>query len=130
MKHEIEVRLAALKLIRDWSTGLLVIQSAAIGVVGTFLATPVKGWLLCLVAALFATLITSIYVGAVCVVGTIPYIAQSLVTNPGCNIYEQRGGLAPLDRKQRATLGMFCIWQANLFIVSLILFAVFAIYRG
>jgi len=125
MKEETEVRLEALKLVKDWSTGLLFVQSAAIGVVGALCEkhSP-HGWLLGLTVALFASLVSSIYLGAVCVVGTLPAIAQRLPENPGCDIYAERGGLR---RGFRPTLGKYCLWQAQLFILSLILFAVFAI---
>ena len=130
MNENVEVRLETLKLIKDWSTALLVVQSAAIGVVGSLIEKrPPSGIQFWIVIALFLTLILSIYLGAVCVIGTIPYIAQNLPKRPECNIYEERGGLASRRGRPRATLGAFCIWQANLFLLSLILFALFAVWR-
>lgn len=130
MKEAIEAKLEALKLIKDWSTALLVVQSAAIGVVGTLVEKhPPSGSGLWLVIALFASLILSIYIGGVCVNGTIPYIAQNLPNNPTCDIYTERGGLRSRRGQLRATLGSFCMWQARLFVISLILFAVFVVSR-
>lgn len=129
MTEDIEIRIEALKLIKEWSSGLLFVQSAAIGVVGTMLTVAPIGWSLAVAIALFAALIFSIYIGAVCVVGTIPYIVQNLSTNPTCDIYSQRGGLKEKWWRIR-NLGEFCLLQAHLFVVSLVLFAVFAIFRG
>src|SRR2546423_1956195 len=131
MNKAVEARLEALRLIKDWSVALLVVQSGAIGVVGTLIEKhPPTGILFWIVICLFASLIASIYIGAICVIGTIPYIAQNLPTNPDCDIYKQRGGLASRRGRPRATLGAFCIWQANLFLFSLILFAAFAVLRA
>ncbi|WP_254956268.1 MULTISPECIES: transposase, partial [unclassified Cyanobium] len=70
--------LEALKLVRDWSSGLILVESAAIGVVGTLLRQSPTGWYGLLTALLLVSLVGSIWVGAVWVVGTIPSIAEKL----------------------------------------------------
>jgi hypothetical protein len=127
--HDVEARLEALKLVKDWSTALLVVQSGAIAVMGGLIEKrPPSGWLLGVVVAVFCTLILSIYLGAICVIGTIPYIAQHLPGSPTSDIYEGRGGLVRGGRPS-PTLGTYCIWQSRLFLWSLILFALFVIGR-
>lgn len=130
MDEIVEVRMEALKLVKDWSTALLVVQSAAIGVVGSLIEKhPPDGWPLAIVVVMFFTLILSIYLGAVCVIGTIPYIAQNLPDKGKCDIYEERGGLKDRKGRQNPKLGTFCIWQSRLFLASLVLFALFTILR-
>jgi hypothetical protein len=130
VNQNITTRLEALKLIKDWSAGLIVVQSTAIAVVGAFLQTVPSGWRLWLVIALLLSLIISIYIGAVAVIGTIPYITQRLPENPDCDIYTHAGGLKT-THKGLATLslGQLCLWQARLFTISLVLFAIFAVSR-
>ncbi|MDQ3816443.1 MAG: hypothetical protein M3362_01980 [Acidobacteriota bacterium] len=128
----ISVRLEALKLIKDWSAGLIVVQSGAIAVVGAFLQTVPSGWRLGLVIILLLSLITSIYIGAVAVIGTIPYIAQTLPEKPECDIYACAGGLEKAYVGKGLTnrnLGQLCLLQARLFTLSLVLFAIFAVSR-
>jgi len=119
--------LEALKLVKDWSSGLIVVQSAAIGVIGTFLKQPPTGMYGVLTASLLTSLISSIVVGAVWVVGAIPYIAQELPSllqsNPKFSIYAQRGG-----KKGDRTLGTMCEIQIFLFVSSLILFSLFVFF--
>jgi hypothetical protein len=91
--EKITARLEALKLVKEWSSGLVVVQSGAIAVIGAVFKTVPTGWSLALVIVLLVTLISSIYVGAVAVAGTVPYIVQSLPTNPDGDIYEQTGGM-------------------------------------
>lgn len=126
----ISARLEALKLVKDWSAGLIVVESTAIAVVGAFLQTVPSGWRLWLVIALLLSLISSIYIGAVAVMGTIPYIAQGLHETPERNIYDYAGGIKR-DYLGLANfrLGRLCLLQANLFTLSLILFAIFAVSR-
>jgi hypothetical protein len=126
----IAVRVEALKLVKDWSAGLIVVQSGAIAVIGALLKTVPTGGLLILVILLFTSLIASIYIGAVAVNGTIPYIVQILPTQKNCDIYAQKGGLKSKSGLTHFTLGKLCLLQARIFIVSLILFAVFAIWRS
>lgn len=128
MNQDIQVRLEALKLIKDWSAGLIVVQSGAIAVVGALLKAVPTGWPLALVIVLLFSLIASIYMGAVSVIGTVPYIAQNLTKDPQCDIYAQSGGIAkgPLGT---LTLGRLCLLQTHLFVVSLLLFGIFAVFR-
>ena len=118
MTEDITVRIEALKLVKEWSIGLIVVQSGAVAVIGTLLNQPPTGWFLVLVIALFISLIASIWFGAVSVVGTIPFIVQKLPENPKCDIYEHKGGIG------KFTLGQQCSYQERLFIISLLLFAV------
>jgi hypothetical protein len=121
--------LEALKLVKDWSSGLVVVQSAAIGVVGSLLKQPPSDCLhLIITMVLLGTLIFSIWLGAVGVSGTVPYIAQNLSSlqakanaqNKDLDIYAQKGGIA-----SDPDLGMQCRLQSYSFIFSLFLFAVF-----
>lgn len=127
MNQDIQVRLEALKLIKDWSAGLIVVQSGAIAVVGALLKAVPTGLNLALVLALLLLLIASIYMGAVSVIGTVPYIVQNLPKDPQCDIYAQSGGIAkgPLGT---LTLGRLCLLQAHLFVGSLLLFGLFAVF--
>jgi hypothetical protein len=119
--------LEALKLVKDWSSGLIIVQSAAIGVIGTFLKQPPAGGYGVLTALLLISLISSIVVGAVWVVGAIPNIAQELPSllqsNPKLSIYKQRGG-----KKGDRMLGTNCDIQHSLFVVSLIFFSLFVFF--
>jgi hypothetical protein len=124
--------LEALKLIKDWSSGLVVVQSAAIGVIGSLLKQPPSGLFLLLTACLLFSLIFSIWVGAVWVNGTIPYIVQQLPAllsrDPDLDIYQQTGG--ETDRKGNTRglkLGEQCSLQSRFFVFSLVLLAVFII---
>ena len=130
----VEVKLEALKLIKDWSSGLLVVESAAIGVVGSLLAnTHPSGAILALVVALFISLTFSIYIGAVCAIGMIPAIAQKLTQtvaeDPDYDNYKQSGDLPTKWPWLPKTLGSACFLQSRLFVLSLILFAVFTVFR-
>ncbi len=130
--QHISVRMEALKLIKDWSAGLIVVQSGAIAVVGAFLQTVPSGWRLVLVVILLLSLIASIYIGAVAVIGTIPSIAQTLPEKPDCDIYACVGKLQRSyfgARWANRKLGDLCMLQARLFTLSLILFAIFAVSR-
>ena len=139
---DIFYKLEALKLIKEWSKGLIVIQSAAIVVVGSLLQNKPPTLIpLLIVIALFFFLIASIYMGAVSIIGTIPYIVQNLpqqhiIQNlpqqPELDIYERKGGLKLkhwlfLEEKN---LGKQCMFQANFFSISLVLFAVFMIVHS
>lgn len=125
MTEEVEVRMEALKLVKEFSVALIVLQTAAIGVAGSLLEKhPPAGWSLGLTAAMFAAFLVSIYIGAVCVIGTIPAIAQKLPASPGRDIYSMTGGLGG---ESRWTLGRFCLWQAHLFMLSLVLFILFVL---
>ncbi|MFH1303548.1 MAG: hypothetical protein ABIK07_21040, partial [Planctomycetota bacterium] len=123
MNEHVLVRIEALKLVREWSTGLIVIQSSAIAIVGALLNETPAGWYLFLVAALLVSLVISIWFGAVSVVGTIPYITQNLPENPASDIYSQRGGIGKL------TLGQQCMLQGYLFVFSLALFSLTLVMR-
>src|SRR5947209_5146856 len=117
--QQLTARLEALKLVKEWSTGLIVVQSGAIAVIGAFLQNVPTGWRLILVIALLASLIASIYIGAVALLGTIPYIAQNIPKHPEQDIYYWEGGL----EKTRFSLGnlrlgSMCLWQSRLFTLS------------
>lgn len=120
---DISARLEALKLVREWSAGLVVIESGAIAVLGALLKEPPTGGYLVLVVALLISMITSIWFGAVSVAGTIPFVVQNLPKNPVCDIYKQRGGIGKL------CLGHQCMLQEHLFVLSLVLFAVVLVIR-
>jgi hypothetical protein len=126
--HPVTNHLEALKLVRDWSSGLILVQSAAIGVVGTLLRQPTTGWYGILTALLLVSLVGSIWVGAVWVVGTIPYIAEKLPTllqaGSQLSIYDQKGGL----KGEHPSLGTQCRLQIRLFLMSLILFGLFVFF--
>jgi len=117
--EKISARLEALKLVKDWSSGLVVVQSGAVAVIGALLKSVPSGWSFWLVIALLASLILSIWMGAVSVAGTIPYIVQKLPGDPDLDIYAQQGGMGG------PKLGTQCLCQSGLFILSLILFGVF-----
>lgn len=122
--------LEALKLVKEWSQGLVLVQSAAIGVIGALLKQPPSGVHLLLTILLLACLVFSIWVGAVWVSGTVPSIAQRLpallAQNPDLDIYRQKGGLTGAGKKVLGqTLGDQCMLQSNSFIVSLVLFSLF-----
>jgi hypothetical protein len=128
--QQISARLEALKLVKEWSAGLIVVQSGAIAVIGAFLQTVPSGWRLGLVIALLALLIFSIFIGAVAVLGTLPYIVQNLPNHPEQDIYDWRGGIEKsLLPFAKLRLGSLCLWQSRLFIMSMILFAIFAVSR-
>lgn len=120
--------LEALKLVRDWSSGLILVESAAIGVVGTLLRQSPTGWYGLLTALLLVSLVGSIWVGAVWVVGTIPSIAEKLPmllqAEPHLSIYEQKGGL----KGEHPSLGTECRLQIRLFLLSLVLFGLFVFF--
>ncbi len=70
--------------------------------------------------------------GAVSVVGTIPYIVQNLPNDPQEDIYKKKGGLKYkkfLFIKEK-NLGDQCTLQANLFIISLIFLVIFMIVHS
>jgi hypothetical protein len=122
--------LEALKLVKEWSQGLVLVQSAAIGVIGALLKQPPSGWHLLVTLLLLACLVFSIWVGAVGVSGTVPSIAQRLPTllarDPHLDIYAQKGGLTGAANKVLGkSLGDQCIQQSNSFILSLVLFSLF-----
>lgn len=128
--HDTSNYLEALKLVKDFSNGLVVVQSAAIGVIGTLLKQPPSGWHLIVTISLLLSIIYSIWVGAVWISGTIPYIVQNLPSklvskqskNEVFDIYSERGGVGG------PALGTQCQLQSNLFILSLALFALFITY--
>jgi hypothetical protein len=126
--RQIGVRIDALKLVKDYSAAIVIVQSGLIAVIGSLLKAPAPAWFTWLTIMLLATLICSIYVGAVTIAGTVPYIVQTLADNPACSIYDQAGGIA---RGWLATrpLGTLCLLQAHLFVAGLLLFAWFALAR-
>ena len=125
MSEDVEVRLEALKLIKEFAVALIVLQTAVIGVAASLLEKhPPEGWRLAFTAAMFAAFLVAIYIGAVCVIGTIPAIAQKLPAAAGRDIYGMTGGLSG---EGRWTLGRFCLWQAHLFMLSLVLFVLFVL---
>lgn len=124
----VSVRTDALKLVKEWSAALIVVQSGIIAVVGALIKTPPTGKLLWLIIVLFVTLIGAIYVGAVAVLGTVPYIVQGLPDRPNCDIYSQTGGIKR-GRIARLPLGRLCLLQARLFVLTLVLFALFVMLR-
>lgn len=125
MSENVEVRLEALKLVKEFAVVLIVLQTAAIGVAGKLLENHApEGWRLALTAAMFAAFLAAIYIGAICVIGTIPAIAQKLPAAADRDIYGMTGSL---DGEGRWTLGRFCLWQAHLFMLSLGLFVVFVL---
>lgn len=130
---DIFYKLEALKLIKEWSKGLIVVQSAAIVVVGGLLQSKPPTLVSLIIAGILSFfLIASIYMGAVSIIGTIPYIVQNLPQQPRGDIYAERGGLK-LKRwrflKER-NLGNQCMFQANFFSISLVLFVVFMIVHS
>lgn len=86
--EQIAARLEALKLVKEWSSGLVVIQTAAIGVVGGLFKSVPIGPALYLLIALLASLTLSVCTGAVSVMGTIPYIVENLPGDPDKDIYD------------------------------------------
>ena len=124
--RQINVRLEALKHIRDYSASLVVIQSGFIAVIGLLLKTSSPSGTFYL-GILFAVLIVSIYIGAVAVVGTVPHIVQKIANQPDCDIYEQTGGI-PKGWLATQKLGKLCLLQAHLFVGVLALFAVFVLF--
>ncbi len=85
-------QLEDLKLVKEWSTGLIFVQSAAIAVVGGLLQNKPPNIISLLIAIiLFVFLIVSILMGAVSVVGTIPYIVQNLPNDIEEDIYQKKG---------------------------------------
>lgn len=124
--RQINVRLEALKQIRDYSASLVVIQSGFVAVIGVLLKTSSTSGSIYL-GILFAVLIVSIYFGAVVVAGTVPYIVQRIADNPGCDIYKETGGI-PKGKLAKQPLGKLCLLQAHLFIGVLVLFAVFILF--
>jgi hypothetical protein len=126
--RHISVRIDALKLIKDYSAAIVVVQTALIAVIGAMLRLPAPSWLNALAIVLLATLIGSIYVGAVTIAGTVPYIVQTLADNPRCSIYDQAGGIRRGWLAKRP-LGALCLLQAHLFVAGLLLFAWFALSR-
>ncbi len=126
--RQINVRLEALKHIRDYSASLVAIQSGFIGAIGLLLKSSspsLSGT--CYLIVLFAALIFSIYVGAVAVVGTVPCIVQKIANQPDCDIYEQAGGI-PKGRLATQKLGKLCLLQAHLFVGVLVLFAIYVLF--
>jgi hypothetical protein len=131
LDHQINSRIEALKLIKEWSAGMIVVQSGAIAVVGAMLGTVPTWFALALVIYLLLVLVASIYVGAVAVVGTIPFITQSIPDDPTCDVYSRRGGLKNYRVELAAlSLGDQCILQSNLFVLSLIIFSLFVVCRS
>ena len=124
--RQINVRLEALKQIRDYSTSLVVIQSGFVGASGLLLKTSSVSESIYL-GILLTALIISIYFGAVVVAGTVPHIVQKIVDYPHCDIYEQTGGI-PKGWLATQTLGKLCLWQAHLFVGVLALFAVYVLF--
>jgi hypothetical protein len=128
--HDTSNYLEALKLVKDFSNGLVVVQSAALGVIGSLLKQPPSGWHLILTFLLLLSIIYSIWVGAVWISGTIPYIVQNLPSkldfklsmDEVFDIYKEKGGVGGLD------LGAQCQLQSKLFILSLGLFALFVVF--
>ena len=126
MNDRMQSRLEALKLVKEWSNALVIVQSGAIAVIGALLPrlgsnTPI----LIVVAFLFITMISGIVVGVNFVMGTIPYIVQNVSSKKNWDIYEQCGGIRSDKFKfSKENLGKYCLWQSNFFIASLILFAV------
>jgi len=123
----------ALKLVREWSSGLVLVQSGALAVMGALLKQRPEGWHLLITILLIITLVFSIWVGAVWVSGTIPSIAQRLphllANNPGLDIYSESGGL--LRRRlfySNSRLGDECQLQSVSFMLSLLLFALFILF--
>jgi hypothetical protein len=74
-------------------------------------------------------LVAAVYVGAVAVAGTLPYIVQNLVRNPTSDIYSLHGGI-PKGLIAKLNLGQLCLLQARLFALSILLFAAFALARA
>src|ERR1044071_7997472 len=128
VEHQITVRVEALKLVKDWSAALIVIQSGLIAVVGGLLKTPVPENVVWLTGVLLALLIVSIYIGSVMVSGTVPYIVQMLADQPRCDIYAQTGGNAK-GRLAKISLGRVCLFQGPFFVASLVLFAWFVLVQ-
>jgi hypothetical protein len=126
--RQITVRVEALKLVKDWNAALIVVQSGLIAVVGGLLKADPPAKLRWLTGALLAMLIASIYIGAVVVSGTVPYVVQMLADRPRCDIYAQTGGIAK-GWLAKTTLGRLCLLQAHLFVASLGLFAWFVLAR-
>lgn len=124
--RKINVRLEALKQIRDYGASLVVIQSGFIAVIGLLLKTSSASGSIYL-GILFAVLIVSVYVGAVAVAGTVPHIVQNIANQPDCDIYEQTGGI-PKGWLATKPLGKLCLLQAHLFVGVLALFAVFVLF--
>ncbi|NJM13301.1 MAG: hypothetical protein HC889_16780, partial [Synechococcaceae cyanobacterium SM1_2_3] len=109
--RQINVRLEALKQIRDYGSSLVVIQSGLIAVIGLFLRTSSPSlWVTVYLFILFAALIFSIYIGAVAVAGTVPHIVQKIANQPDCDIYEQTGGI-PKGWPAKEPLGKLCLLQ-------------------
>lgn len=124
--RQINVRLEALKQVRDYGASLVAIQSGFVAVIGLLLKTSSNSGSIYL-GVLFAVLIVSIYVGAVVVAGTVPHIVQKIADNPGCDIYEQTGGI-PKGKLAEKSLGKLCLLQAHLFTGVLVLFAGFVLF--
>jgi hypothetical protein len=122
--------LEALRLVKEWSQGLVVVQSAAIGVIGALLKQPPTGLQLLVTILLLLSLVFSIWVGAVGVSGTVPFIAQRLpmllTQDPHLDIYAQKGGLTGAGKKALgSSLGDQCVMQSRSFMLSLMLFSLF-----
>ena len=122
--RQINVRLEALKQIRDYGSSLVAIQSGFIAVIGVLLKASSPSGTIYL-GIVFAVLIVSIYVGAVA--GTVPHIVQKIADHPNCDIYEQTGGI-PKGWLATQKLGKLCLLQAHLFVGVLFLFAVFVLF--
>ncbi len=108
----------------------MVVQSAAIGVIGALLKSAPSPLQLGVTILLPDSLAFSIRVWAVWVSGTVSGIAQRLpallAQNPHVDILAERGGLT--GRRHRLlgpTRGDHCMLQANSFMVSLLLFSFF-----
>jgi hypothetical protein len=125
----------ALRLVQGWSQGLVLVQSAALGVIGALLQEPPRGLSLLVTLLLLASLLFSIGVGTVWVSGTVPSIAQRLplllAQDPQLDIYAQKGALTgPGRRALGPTLGDQCLLQANSFLLSLLLFCLLLLLRS
>jgi hypothetical protein len=121
MNGDHDLALEALSFLKDWSSGLVIVESGIISVTGAMLKGTRRGPARSAALVSFLAFIISI-VAAANVLGSLPGIAEDLGGHVGQSIYDQPANLL-------FTLRTNCTVEAVLFLAGLASFMVFAWLR-
>jgi hypothetical protein len=115
---EFQCRVEALKQIREWSSGLISIQTAGVAAIGLWLQREAGDWSFWWSVLALFTLLASILIGAVFLGSTIPYAIAHVPyrRRDESDIFHYIGG------RGKYSIGTWVKLQSILFFVSLVAF--------
>ncbi len=121
MNGDPQQALEALKLLKDWSSGLVLVQGGIMSVIGALLkGTEQKAARVTALLSFVASVLS--IVAAANVLGSLPTIAENLGRTAGQSIYDQPANML-------LTVRTNCTLEATFFIIGLIFFIAFAWLR-